>query len=455
MVHKSKIIDMWLDKINEIKEKKTSFDKALENWKKLKEFENKINCLHKLKDIYIELLQEERNICISLSKNDQDILLLKCIKEEHAKEKELLTHKDVLNMYDIEDNLIQYDKNMKQTKMMKFKEIIKYLVQKQEEESVVDKKNKINALESEWMQWKFYNYTHYKTELKIIDDEIELLKNHEAVMCEMNYWYNLTSVKKAFDTREENNKKYHCKKIEYESLKDNVERLTFNREKKKKKDETIKKLSHKNESLKKRKKSIEKLYEYFTKFRQWIYDEKILPKLCSLTNQILSVMKPRKIKLEGVFKADGKKEQNEKQISWYIHDEGNKINIEKASGYQRFIIGLALKISLTYIGASGIMCKQMFIDEGFTSCDKEHLKQIPEFINKLLRSYESILLMSHLEIIQDCVDETIEIKRTGSSKRTSQISYGEFLNINVKRKLGRKKKQDVIIKEEKECNLKL
>ena len=101
----------------------------------------------------------------------------------------------------------------------------------------------------------------------------------------------------------------------------------------------------------------------------------------------------------------------DKQISWYLIDGENKICIEKASGYQRFIIGLSLRISLSYIGASGINCNQLFIDEGFTSCDKEHLREIPKFINNLLGKYESIILMSHLDIIQECVDKTIEIKR--------------------------------------------
>lgn len=89
----------------------------------------------------------------------------------------------------------------------------------------------------------------------------------------------------------------------------------------------------------------------------------------------------------------------------------SEIPIEKTSGFERSIISICLRLAFiflslkedqTYVG-------QLFIDEAFVNCDKEHLSHVPDFLSHLLRNFDSILLVSHLDIIKDTVDETIEI----------------------------------------------
>ena len=112
----------------------------------------------------------------------------------------------------------------------------------------------------------------------------------------------------------------------------------------------------------------------------------------------------------------------------WINDGNNNPNIEKASGFQRFISGLAIKITLSNIGISNLQCNQLFIDEGFTSCDKKHLSKVPIFINSLLNLYDSVLVVSHLQEIKDSVSITMNIDRN-KEKSLSRIRYGNKLNI--------------------------
>ena len=115
-------------------------------------------------------------------------------------------------------------------------------------------------------------------------------------------------------------------------------------------------------------------------------------------------------------------------FNWILKDGNNKPTIEKASGFQRFIIGLSIKITLSNIGVSNLQCKHLFIDEGFTSCDKEHLNKVPLFINSLLTLYDSILVVSHLQQIKDSVSITMNINRD-IEKSLSYINYGNKINI--------------------------
>jgi exonuclease SbcC len=85
--------------------------------------------------------------------------------------------------------------------------------------------------------------------------------------------------------------------------------------------------------------------------------------------------------------------------------------MEKASGFQRFLCGLAVRIALGGIGAAGTKPKQLFLDEGFTSCDQTNLAKVPDMLKTLLQLYDGIVLVTHLEELKDGGDAIIPIKR--------------------------------------------
>ena len=81
------------------------------------------------------------------------------------------------------------------------------------------------------------------------------------------------------------------------------------------------------------------------------------------------------------------------------------VSVHQASGFQQFVISLALRMSLF----SNKTCNQLFFDEGFTACDKLNLSIVPSFLKGLLKVFNSVIIVSHIDIIQDSVDDVARI----------------------------------------------
>jgi len=152
----------------------------------------------------------------------------------------------------------------------------------------------------------------------------------------------------------------------------------------------------------------------FQAFRKELYDTMILSRLVEKTNQIIKSLchqntKPFKLNYNVDISNDTV------HINWLIHNdniatEGVKqyISVSQASGFQRFAISLALRMSL-YFNNYDVLCRQLFIDEGFINFDKNNLSVVPVFLKSLLHYFNTIVILSHIDIIQDSVDETSEI----------------------------------------------
>ena len=109
---------------------------------------------------------------------------------------------------------------------------------------------------------------------------------------------------------------------------------------------------------------------------------------------------------------------------YFVEDGERKPSLDKASGYQNFIISLCMRITLGRIGASRHNIRQLVIDEGFTSCDADNLSRMPMFLEALLRNgdYDSVLLMSHLDGIRENTSTKVDIEQCGAF---SKIQWGE------------------------------
>jgi DNA repair exonuclease SbcCD ATPase subunit len=152
----------------------------------------------------------------------------------------------------------------------------------------------------------------------------------------------------------------------------------------------------------------------FQAFRKELYDTMILSRLVEKTNLIIKTLchqntKPFKLNYNVDISNDTV------HINWLIHNdniskEGVKqyISVSQASGFQRFAISLALRMSL-YFNDYDVLCRQLFIDEGFINFDKNNLSVVPVFLKSLLHYFNTIVILSHIDIIQDSVDETSEI----------------------------------------------
>jgi hypothetical protein len=152
----------------------------------------------------------------------------------------------------------------------------------------------------------------------------------------------------------------------------------------------------------------------FQSFRKELYDTFVLNKLVDKTNKIIKTLchsntKPFKLNYNVDISNDNV------HIYWLIHNDNiandcdkQYISVSQASGFQRFVISLALRMTL-YFNNYDVLCNQLFIDEGFINFDKYNLSIVPSFLKSLLRYFNTIVILSHIDIIQDTIDETATI----------------------------------------------
>ena len=172
--------------------------------------------------------------------------------------------------------------------------------------------------------------------------------------------------------------------------------------------------------------TLEDIITNFQAFKIELYDKYILNNLTKRANCIIKSLCHKDTK---PFKLDYYiNVVNDKiHINWLINDDINNDNKEKkiisitqASGFQHFTISLALRMSL-FNNKNEILCNQLFIDEGFVNFDKYNLSIVPQFLKSLLLYFNNVIIVSHIDMIQDNIDEITEIKYnklTGVSEMT-------------------------------------
>ena len=179
----------------------------------------------------------------------------------------------------------------------------------------------------------------------------------------------------------------------------------------------------------------------FQDFRINLYDKIILNKLLRNTNNMLknichSMTKP--FELDYIINVS----RDMIHINWLIKNvnldvskEDNNdcktkqiISINQASGFQQFVISLALRLCL--FGNNKAICKQLYIDEGFVSFDKYNLSIVPNFLRSLLAYFDTIIIVSHIDLIQETIEdnECIAEINYNSTTSVSSITYKKILD---------------------------
>lgn len=173
-------------------------------------------------------------------------------------------------------------------------------------------------------------------------------------------------------------------------------------------------------------KIISTIIDKFKDYKKWLYNNHILKKIIYNTNNFINFLchsDSKKFELDYILTEN----KDIIHINWLIKNKTNNnqsqtISINQASGFQHFVISIALRLSLF----NNKFCKQLFIDEGFTACDKYNLSIVPDFLKNLLKLYNTIILVSHIDLIQDSVEDKIYIKYNDIDK-SSTINYGNCL----------------------------
>jgi hypothetical protein len=143
--------------------------------------------------------------------------------------------------------------------------------------------------------------------------------------------------------------------------------------------------------------------------------QKIAPLIEGRINEFLSNVAEFKISLD----------ITETKIDMYLHRGGimgdKLILINNASGYERFISSLAIRVALLEI-TNLPHVNFIAIDEGWSSFDSHNLSNISGIMNLLTHKFEFILTMSHIIAVKECCDIQLQINQ--NKEMYSSINYG-------------------------------
>ncbi len=162
-----------------------------------------------------------------------------------------------------------------------------------------------------------------------------------------------------------------------------------------------------------RQRVLEELSEVFKGYRAWLYTARLGPQIGRAVNGLLvDICEGRPLMLEGDWNEEAG------TFVWFLRDGRTRVVFEKASGFQRFIVGMAMRVAMSRLGICKVVFEQLFVDEGFTACDSDNLERVPAFLRALLGCvYRCIVLATHLEDLKVCGDVQIGIVREGGVSR--------------------------------------
>ena len=94
--------------------------------------------------------------------------------------------------------------------------------------------------------------------------------------------------------------------------------------------------------------------------------------------------------------------------------------IECASGMEKMVSSMALRVALGNV--SNLNKSDMFIvDEGFGSLDPQNLEAATTLLHRLKAYYRLIMVISHVDVIKDSVDNIVEITKQGKDSKVIYV----------------------------------
>jgi len=102
-----------------------------------------------------------------------------------------------------------------------------------------------------------------------------------------------------------------------------------------------------------------------------------------------------------------------------IYDEEKLWPMEMASGMEKFITGIAIRVAL--IGISNLPRPNFLaVDEGWSALDSDNYSNLPTVLDYLKTQFDFIFVISHMDYMRDFVDISLDLKKDtdGFSKIT-------------------------------------
>lgn len=273
-----------------------------------------------------------------------------------------------------------------------------------------------------------------------IDSMIELHKQKSRFEEQMTYWTSVKTQKPKRDSYNAITDDVHKSVDTLNELENSLKSL----ESLKKQHEQLEHISGYLNDLNERVDTLQHMSVAFKEYRQYLFNNHILPYVLKRINNIVAhVSENSSLKLlcslNTVNAKTNSKTKIKEALDWSFTYDNSILPIEKASGFQRFMFALAMRVSLTKINAR-IQNRQLFIDEGFTTFDEVHLAKVHDMFESLKSDYDNIIIVSHLNEIKENIPNKIHIDRIDGF---SSIQFGNSIRVEElePKKRGRKKKE--------------
>ena len=133
----------------------------------------------------------------------------------------------------------------------------------------------------------------------------------------------------------------------------------------------------------------------------------IIKQKLSLINEEIQKCLANIVDFEVMFEEDGRNlDINIK------HPKYDSRPISMGSGAEKTIAAMAIRLALIEI--TNLPKSTLFImDEPATALDQEHMEGFVRLIDMIKDKFKTVLLISHLDVLKDCVDKTIDIQKVG------------------------------------------
>jgi len=118
------------------------------------------------------------------------------------------------------------------------------------------------------------------------------------------------------------------------------------------------------------------------------------------------------------FTVELEADPNTNAMDIYINYGDSKRIIELASGMEKMIASLAIRVALINV-SSLPKTNMLIIDEGFGALDEMNVEMCGRLLTSLKQYFKNIIIISHVDAVKDIVDNIIEIT---SDKNNSHVS---------------------------------
>jgi exonuclease SbcC len=111
-------------------------------------------------------------------------------------------------------------------------------------------------------------------------------------------------------------------------------------------------------------------------------------------------------------------------IDTYMGDE--KRSISSVSGGERFVISLAMALSLSDLASNNVRIDSLFIDEGFGSLSPDELDNAVSMLENLQAANDKTIgIISHVESLKERISTQIQVKKLHNGESTLNLKVND------------------------------